>query len=90
MKTNGNPTWLESKAGQKLQQSLSEEKVLNGIDHLLHRIGTLETAVERLTSIMEQGPGMLSMVTDMADAEYKKAADRGANPARRKHQARSP
>ncbi len=79
METNGNTTWMETPAGKHLQESLSNEKVLNGIDHLLQRIGTLENAVEKPTSIMEQGPGMVSMVTDMVDEGYKNAAKNGVD-----------
>jgi len=77
METNGNTTWLDTSAGKHLQESLSNEKVLKGLDHLLQRIDTLENAVEKLTSVMEQGPGMVSMVTDMADEGYRNAAKKG-------------
>lgn len=79
METNGNTTWLETPAGKHLQESLSNEKTLNGIDRLLSRIDTLEKAVEKLTTVMEQGPGMMSMVTDMADEAYKNAANNGVD-----------
>jgi len=79
MKSNGNTTWMETPAGKHLQESLSSEKVLKGIDHLLQRIDTLENAVEKLTLIMEQGPGMVSMVTDMADEGYRNAAAKGVD-----------
>ena len=79
METNGNTTWINTPAGKHLNESLSNERVLQGIDHLLQRIDTLENAVEKLTTVMDQGPGMVSMVTDMADEAYKKAADRGVD-----------
>lgn len=79
MERNGNTPWQASAAGQHLQESLSNERVIQGIDHLLNRINTLEKAVDNLTTIMERGPGMISMVTDMADESIKKAADKGVN-----------
>lgn len=77
MEPNGNPTWLKSEAGQHLQESLSNERVLQGIDHLLNRIDTLEQAVENLTTIINQGPGMVSMATDIVDESVRKAAEKG-------------
>lgn len=79
METNGKTTWLETPAGQNLQESLSNQKILSGLDHLLNRIDTLEQAVEKLTTVMERGPGMVSMVADMADEGYRKAANNGVD-----------
>ena len=77
MESNGNLTWLQSEAGQHLRESLSKERVLQGIDHLLKRIDTLEKAVESLTTIINQGPGMVSMATDILDETARRAIDRG-------------
>ncbi len=79
METNGKTTWLETPAGQNLQESLSNQKILSGLDHLLNRIDTLEQAVEKLTMVMERGPGMVSMAADMADEAYRNAANNGVD-----------
>ena len=79
METKENTTWLETSAGKHLQESLSNEKTLTSIDRLLARIDTLEKAVDKLTTVIEQGPGMMSMVTDMADEAYQKSAHRGVD-----------
>lgn len=79
MEANGKTTWLDTPAGKQLQESLSNEKTITGIDRLLNRIDTLEKAVEKLTTVIEQGPGMVSMVTDMADEAYKKSSSNGVD-----------
>lgn len=77
MDTNSNTNWQNTTAGKHLRESLSNEKTLSSIDHLIQRIDTLEKAVDKLTVIMEQGPGMVSMVTDMADETVRSAANNG-------------
>jgi uncharacterized protein YjgD (DUF1641 family) len=77
METNGTPSWLASEAGQQLQSTLSEEKTLQGLNRLLSRLDKLEQSVEKLTSLIEQGPGMLSMVTDTADEAIRSAESKG-------------
>lgn len=78
MDTNGSfAAWESTPAGQRIQARLSEERTLNAIDHLLARIDTLEKAVEGLTTVLNQGPGMVSMLTDMADEAYRKADSSG-------------
>jgi len=77
MKTKGAPGWAKSKVGQHLQKRLNNEQTLRSIDHLLERMDTLENAVDRLATLMEQGPGMISMVTDMADETLKQSAAKG-------------
>ncbi len=77
MDQNDHTSWLKTDAGQHLQESLSNERVLQGIDHLLNRIATLEKAVDNLSTVMEIGPGMVSMVTDIADESIQKAAKQG-------------
>jgi uncharacterized protein YjgD (DUF1641 family) len=78
METNGKATdWLSSAAGQQVQSRLSEERTLQAIDHLLQRIDTLEAAVERLAVVMHQGPGFVSMATDMVDDQVRRAKENG-------------
>lgn len=77
METNGSTSWIETPAGKNLQESLSNQQTLSSIDRLLNRIDTLEKAVEKLTTVMEQGPGMLSMAADIADETYQNASKDG-------------
>lgn len=77
MNTNGSTTWSESEAGQRLNERLSDEKTLNALDNILGRIETLEKAVVRLSDLMTQGPGLISMAADMADEAYQQSAERG-------------
>lgn len=71
------PTWLESEAGQQLQATLSQEQTLHALNRLLGRIDSLEQSVHKLTTMMEQGPGMVSMFTDMADESIQSASQKG-------------
>jgi uncharacterized protein YjgD (DUF1641 family) len=81
MNANGNGTkgWLDTQQGQQLQHTLESEHTLSGLNHLLARIDTLEKAVDRLATLLEQGPGMVSMVADMADESVQKAAAQGVD-----------
>ncbi len=79
MASNGQSAWLKTEAGQHLQESLANEKVLRGIDHLLSRIETLEQAVDKLSILLEKGPGLLSIAADMTDEEIQKASKRGVD-----------
>ncbi|MCB9265924.1 MAG: DUF1641 domain-containing protein [Lewinellaceae bacterium] len=79
MKDNGNPAWTETEAGQQLQERLSSEKTLMALDHLLQRIDTLEKGVERLSTLLEQGPGLVSMAVDTVDDTYRRATQQGVD-----------
>ena len=79
MGTNGHPTWLDSEAGQQLEQRLATEKTLKALDHILERIDTIEKAVDSLSTVVTQGPGMVSMAADMIDEGYKNATARGVD-----------
>ncbi|MCO6480953.1 MAG: DUF1641 domain-containing protein [Phaeodactylibacter sp.] len=79
MKVNGNPDWTETEAGQQLQERLTSEKTLKALDHLLQRIDTLEKGVERLNTLLEQGPGLVSMAVDTVDDGYRQAARQGVD-----------
>ena len=67
MSTNGSAFLPDSETGKRIQEKLQSEKTLQAIDHLLDRIDTLENAVERLTQVIEQGPGLISIATDSID-----------------------
>ena len=77
MSTNNGTIWSETPAGQQLQQRLADEATLQGLDHLLARMSTLEAAVDKLAVAMEQGPGLISMAADTVDETVRRAAERG-------------
>ena len=77
MGNNGSSIWTESPAGRQIQERLSEEKTLQSINRLLNRIDTLEKAVENLTAMMVQGPGLISMAADTIDESYRRATQGG-------------
>lgn len=82
MEHNGNAksvSWTDTEAGQQVQARLSESRTLEALDHLLQRLDTLEQAVDRLGTLMQQGPGLVAMVADMTDEAYRKADARGVN-----------
>ena len=80
MDNNGKPTaWTTTQAGQNLQKRLTDVQTLNSLDGLLAKIDSLEKAVSNLTTMMQKGPGMVAMVTDMADETYQKAAANGVS-----------
>lgn len=80
MNNNGTDNgWAATVPGQHIQQQLQQERTLEALDKILQRVETLETAVERHAQVMEQGPGMVSMVADMADEGYQQAAARGVD-----------
>jgi len=62
---------------EHLRDRLNEENTAQSIDRLLNRIDTLEKALENLTTMMQQGPGLMAMGMDMVDEGYKKAAGKG-------------
>lgn len=69
--------WEDTPAGRQVQARLSEERTLLAIDRLLARLDTIEEAVKGLEQTMHQAPGMVAMVTDMADEAYRKADTKG-------------
>ena len=79
MEGNGKTNWMETEAGHQLQERLNSERTLRALDHLLERIDTLEQAVDRLSVLMNQGPGLVSMATDMVDETVKKARSNGVD-----------
>ncbi len=72
-------SWDDSPAGRQVQSRLSEERTLLAIDRLLARLDTVEEAVKGLEQTMHQAPGMIAMVTDMADEAYRKADASGVS-----------
>ena len=79
MNSNGTRVWPESEAGQRVKARFESESTLNGIDHLLERIQTLEKAVDRLSDLMEQGPGLVSIATDSIDEAFTRAHKKQIN-----------
>ena len=76
--TNGITVSLgDTDVGQKIQQNLTNEDTLKAFNNILNRIDTLEKAVLNLTTILERGPGLVSMTMDMADEGIKNAAKNG-------------
>lgn len=74
IRNNGGAVNIES-----LRDRLNEENTAQSIDRLLNRIDTLEKALENLTTIMQQGPGLMAMTMDMVDDGYKKASEKGVS-----------
>ena len=77
MSTNNTKAWLETQAGQQLQATLSNEEVTASLTRIVKRMDTLEEAVNRLADLLEQGPGIVSMVTDIADEGVRNASQQG-------------
>jgi uncharacterized protein YjgD (DUF1641 family) len=78
MDTNGNAvSWETTAAGKRLQARFAEERTLNAIDHLLARIDTLEQAVESLSGLMRQAPGLVAMQADIVDEAIRDADEKG-------------
>lgn len=71
--------WPASTAGKQVQARLADDRTLEAIDHLLARIDTLEAAVDQLSMLMRQGPGLVAMAGDMVDETYRKADANGVN-----------
>jgi uncharacterized protein YjgD (DUF1641 family) len=88
MSSNGTPSqWADSPAAQHLQSRLSEERTLQALDKILDRLDTVEQAVGKLSTIMQQGPGMTAMVADIVDETYRKADANGISVEQRLHNA---
>ena len=83
MGANGTAAWTDTEAGHQLQERLNSEKTLQALDHLLERIETMETAVDRLATALEQGPGLVSMAADITDDAMQQVRSRGVDPAER-------
>ena len=62
-----------------LQARLNEPQTAAALNRLLDRIETLEQTVGRLADVLEQAPGMVAMVGDMADETVRQAAARGVH-----------
>lgn len=74
MSTNGTTgIWYETPAGRELNQKLSDEHTVGQLNKLLDRIDVLEQAVERLTGLLEKGPGVAAMIADMVDEGFRRA-----------------
>lgn len=83
MEATETTAWASTEAGHQLQERLNSEKTLKALDHLLERVETMETAVDRLATALEQGPGMVSMAADIADDAIRQSKSRGVDPVER-------
>ena len=78
-KNGASASWEDTPAGRQVQARLSEERTLLAIDRLLARLDTVEEAGKGLEQTMQQGPGMVAMVADMADEAYRSADANGVS-----------
>jgi uncharacterized protein (UPF0335 family) len=62
-----------------LQAKLNEPNVVGALTRLLDRIDSLEQTVEKLTTAVEQAPGMMAMAADAVDDVYAQAAAKGVD-----------
>jgi uncharacterized protein YjgD (DUF1641 family) len=62
-----------------LQERLNDPDTAAALNRLIDRIDTLESAVEKLATMMEQGPGMAAMFVDVADDTAAQVMDAGIN-----------
>lgn len=74
---DGTVPWYESDAGKAVNQRLSTPQTSESLDRLLQRIDTLEQAVNRLSDLMHQGPGLAAMAIDTVDETIRQAEQRG-------------
>ena len=58
-------------------EALSSPEMLSALTQLLDRMNRLESAVDKLTTAVEQAPGIVAMVTDTVDDAYAQAAKQG-------------
>ncbi|RMG26123.1 MAG: hypothetical protein D6730_09735, partial [Bacteroidetes bacterium] len=79
MPQNGAINWQETEAGKELQARFADTHTLQAMTRILERMDTLEKAIDKLAVAMEQGPGMVSMVTDIADEAAQRAMQRGVD-----------
>ena len=72
--TNGS---AKIKPVDRLYNRLNDEKIVASLDRLLDRLDAVEQAVSNLTTLMQQGPGLVAMTMDMADEAVKSADKKG-------------
>ncbi|WP_456427745.1 DUF1641 domain-containing protein [Rhodocaloribacter sp.] len=60
-----------------LEARLNEPDTAAALNRLIDRIDTLESAVEKLATMMAQGPGMAALFVDVADDTAARAMDAG-------------
>jgi len=75
----GQNGWQSTEAGQHFQEKLTDEHTLTVLNRLLDKIDSLEQTVEKIAIATEQGPGYVSMVTDMVDETVRNSAARGVD-----------
>ena len=76
-KEQGN--WQDTPAGKELQSQLADGETLAGLSRLLGRIDDLEKTVDRLSGVIEQGPGLVAIATDAVDDEIRRVNDEGGD-----------
>lgn len=62
-----------------LQERLQDPETAAALNRILDRLDTLESAIDRLSSMMEKAPGLVSMAVDTVDDEVARAADAGVD-----------
>jgi len=78
--TNDAETGIETgveNSADALQQRLNDPSTVASLTRLLDRIDSLEQTVDKLTDALNQAPGMISMMTDVADEKARIAAESG-------------
>jgi hypothetical protein len=64
---------------QSLQAKLNEPQTAASLNRLMDRLDSLEQAVNSLTEMIQQAPGLAAMVGDVADETYRRSAERGVD-----------
>ncbi|HHB79743.1 MAG TPA: DUF1641 domain-containing protein [Saprospiraceae bacterium] len=66
---------MDTQAGKALEARLNDERVVNAMNRILDRLDVIESSLEKI----HEAPGMISMVTDMADDAVRTASDKGVD-----------
>lgn len=76
MNQNG---WQTTEAGQKMLNTLSEERTLTSLTRLLEKMEVIEQSLENLHRAVQQGPAMVSILADAVDETFEKAKSKGVD-----------
>lgn len=74
-------------AADALQQRLNDPDTVAALTRLLDRIDSLEQTVDKLADAVDQAPAMIAVMTDVADEQYRLAAESGVDIDERLHNA---
>ncbi len=66
---------MDTQAGKALEARLNDERVVNAMNRILDRLDVIESSLEKI----HEAPGMISMVTDMADDAVRTASKNGVD-----------